>query len=69
MKMFVEPSDIYLHRPVVDFRKSINGLANIVVAEMNLNVMSGALFIESPRVHRRPVCLSQATLPDSFKLS
>ncbi len=27
-----------------------------------------ALF-ESPRVHRRPVCLSQATLPDSFKLS
>jgi hypothetical protein len=25
--------------------------------------------IESPRVHRRPVCLSQATLPDSFKLS
>ncbi|MEH6395859.1 IS66 family insertion sequence element accessory protein TnpB [Pseudoalteromonas sp.] len=45
MKMFVEPSDIYLHRPVVDFRKSINGLANIVVAEMNLNVMSGALFI------------------------
>ena len=24
---------------------------------------------ESPRVHRRPVCLSQATLPDSFKLS
>lgn len=45
MKMFVEPSDIYLYRPVVDFRKSINGLANIVVAEMNLNVMSGALFI------------------------
>ena len=25
--------------------------------------------IESPRVHRRPVCLSQATLPDLFKLS
>ncbi|WP_377110126.1 hypothetical protein [Pseudoalteromonas sp. R86517] len=25
--------------------------------------------VESPRVHRRPVCLSQATLPDSFKLS
>ncbi|WP_278405171.1 hypothetical protein [Pseudoalteromonas ruthenica] len=24
---------------------------------------------EAPRVHRRPVCLSQATLPDSFKLS
>jgi hypothetical protein len=28
-----------------------------------------AYFLESPRVHRRPVCLSQATLPDSFKLS
>lgn len=27
------------------------------------------LNFESPRVHRRPVCLSQATLPDSFKLS
>ena len=45
MKMFIEPSDIYLHRPSVDFRKSINGLANIVIAEMNLNVMSGAVFI------------------------
>lgn len=45
MKMFVKPCDIYLYRPAVDFRKSINGLANIVVAEMNLNVMSGALFI------------------------
>ncbi|WP_392344666.1 hypothetical protein [Pseudoalteromonas prydzensis] len=32
----------------------------------NENTESGA---ESPRVHRRPVCLSQATLPDSFKLS
>jgi LysR family transcriptional regulator AphB len=29
----------------------------------------GSLRFESPRVHRRPVCLSQATLPDSFKLS
>lgn len=45
MKMFIEPNDVYLHRPVVDFRKSINGLANIVVAEMNLNAMSGAVFI------------------------
>lgn len=45
MKMFVAPEQIYLYRPVVDFRKSINGLANIVVAEMALNVMSGALFI------------------------
>ncbi|MDC9496838.1 MULTISPECIES: hypothetical protein [unclassified Pseudoalteromonas] len=28
-----------------------------------------SMLCESPRVHRRPVCLSQATLPDSFKLS
>jgi hypothetical protein len=26
MKMFVDPGAIYLHRDVVDFRKSINGL-------------------------------------------
>ena len=45
MKMFIEPNSVYLHRPTVDFRKSINGLSNLVIAEMNLNVMSGALFI------------------------
>ncbi len=32
-------------------------------------MMGGTYAGESPRVHRRPVCLSQATLPDSFKLS
>ena len=26
MKMFVQPDSIYLHRDVVDFRKSIDGL-------------------------------------------
>ena len=45
MKMFVEPPDIYLHRPFVDFRKSINGLTAIVECEMQLSVMTGALFI------------------------
>jgi hypothetical protein len=30
MKMFVEPPVIYLHRDVVDFRKSINGLLGVV---------------------------------------
>ncbi|WP_428980206.1 IS66 family insertion sequence element accessory protein TnpB [Catenovulum adriaticum] len=35
---------IFTCNPVVDFRKSINGLVNIIV-EMNLNVMFGALFI------------------------
>ena len=45
MKMFIEPSNIYLHRPFVDFRKSINGLSVIVEASMELPAMSGALFI------------------------
>ena len=45
MKMFVEPSSIYIHRPFVDFRKSINGLSVIVEASMELPAMSGALFI------------------------
>ncbi len=36
MKMFVEPSAIYLHREAVDFRKSINGLVLIVKQEMSL---------------------------------
>jgi transposase len=45
MKMFVQPSHIYLHRQFVDFRKSINGLSVIIESEKNLPVMSGALFI------------------------
>jgi len=45
MKMFVEPSNIYLHRQFVDFRKSINGLSAIVETELKLPAMSGALFI------------------------
>lgn len=45
MRMFVEPPDIYLHRQFVDFRKSINGLAMIVETELELPVMSDALFL------------------------
>ena len=45
MKMFVSPSRIYLHRQFVDFRKSINGLSVIIESEIDLPVMSGALFI------------------------
>ena len=36
---------MYLHRDFVDFRKSINGLAGIVEAELELPVMNGALFV------------------------
>ena len=45
MKMFVEPANIYLHCRCVDFRKSINGLSEIVESELTLPTMSGALFI------------------------
>ncbi len=45
MTLFVEPSQVYLHRDFVDFRKSINGLAAIVETDMALPLMSGALFV------------------------
>ena len=45
MKMFVKPSHIYLYRDNVDFRKSINGLSAIVETEMDVSVMSSALFL------------------------
>ena len=45
MKLFFDPPQVYLHRDFVDFRKSINGLAAIVEADMALPLMSGALFV------------------------
>jgi transposase len=42
--MFVDPGAIYLHRDVVDFRKSINGLVMIVEQEMALSPFAPALF-------------------------
>lgn len=36
---------IYLHRPFVDFRKSINGLCGIIVSEMDLDPFQNYLFI------------------------
>lgn len=45
MRLFVDPPKVYLHRDFVDFRKSINGLASIVESNMQLPVMSGALFV------------------------
>ncbi len=45
MRMFEGAPAVYLHREPVDFRKSINGLAVIVEAEMNLAPFSGALFV------------------------
>lgn len=45
MKMFIEPPDMYLCAEHVDFRKSINGLAAFVECELELPVLSGALFV------------------------
>lgn len=45
MKMFVDVSDIYLHRDPVDFRKAINGLVLIVEQQMQLSPFSETLFV------------------------
>lgn len=45
MRMFVDLGAIYLHRDVVDFRKSINGLVMIVEQEMALSPFLPALFV------------------------
>jgi hypothetical protein len=45
MKMFVEPSDVFLYRDFVDFRKAINGLAALVEGELNRDAYTGALLI------------------------
>lgn len=45
MKMFVEPSQIFLHRDFVDFRKAINGLTAIVESELGRDAYNGALFV------------------------
>jgi len=45
MKMFVDVPTVYLCTEVVDFRKSINGLAALVEAELELTALSGALFV------------------------
>lgn len=45
MKMFVNPPDVFLHRDVVDFRKSINGLVGIVEDELEYDAYTGTLFV------------------------
>ena len=45
MTRLLELTEIYLHRDVVDFRKSINGLMVIVEDELKLSPFNGALFI------------------------
>jgi transposase len=45
MKMFAEVPSVFLHRDVVDFRKSINGLTGIVEGELEVDAYTGALFV------------------------
>ena len=43
MKVFTEIPEVFLHRDVVDFRKSINGLTGIVENELEMDAYTGAL--------------------------
>jgi len=45
MKMFIQPSAVYLHRDPVYFRKQIDGLAAIVELTMKQSLSSGVLFV------------------------
>ena len=45
MKSISEFESIYIYRPVVDMRKSINGLSVIVDQEMKLDLRKASLFI------------------------
>lgn len=53
MKMFVDITQVYLHRLPVDFRKSINGLALLVEQQMALSPFSGALFVFCNRTRNK----------------
>jgi len=57
MRMFVDPSDIYLHLDAVDFHKSINGLVVVVEQQLELSPLSDAMFIFS---------IKQAPVPTSI---
>jgi transposase len=45
MKIFGDVPDVFLHRDVVDFRKSINGLVGIVEDELEHDAYTCALFV------------------------
>lgn len=45
MRMIVDPPAIYLYSDVVDFRKSINGLALVVEQELERSAFELALFV------------------------
>lgn len=45
MRLFPDLPAVYLYRDIVDFRKSIDGLAVIVEQEMGLDPFSEAVFV------------------------
>ena len=45
MKMFLDVPAVYVYRDFVDFRKSINGLVALVELELDVSVLSGAVFV------------------------
>ena len=53
MKGSVGFIEVFLYRDVVDFRKSIDGLAAIVAEEMKKDAFSGALFVFCARTRDR----------------
>ena len=53
MRMFVDPTAVYLYTKTVDFRMQFNGLALIVEQQLDAALMSGALFVFTNRTRKR----------------
>jgi transposase len=53
MRMFVDPKAVFLYPKTVDFRRQFNGLALIVEQELDVPLMSGALFVFTNRTRKR----------------
>jgi len=66
MRLFRNLPTVYLHRDVVDFRKSIDGLAAIVEQQMELDRFADALYVFCNRHRDRLSCqqhVATATKP------
>jgi transposase len=53
MRMFVDPTAVYLYPKTIDFRKQFNGIALIIEQELDVPLMSGALFVFTNRTRKR----------------
>lgn len=53
MRMFVDPTAVYLYPKTVDFRMQFNGLALIVEQQLDTALMSEALFVFTNRTRKR----------------